>query len=79
MLDHELAARLGATLLAVKSRRFELGITAINPRKKWTAAEEALVGTMPDAKLAEKLGRTVVGVALKRRAFGIPEFQENHE
>jgi hypothetical protein len=76
MPDKELAARLGATLVAVKTRRFEKGIGCLNPCIKWTATEEALVGTLTDDALAAKLGRTEVAIALKRRALGIPPYKE---
>jgi hypothetical protein len=38
----------------------------------WTAEEVALLGTMPDARLAGRLGRTVRAVARKRFDLGVP-------
>lgn len=38
----------------------------------WTAAEEAQLGTMPDAELAQRLGRSLEAVRQRRRARGIP-------
>ena len=37
----------------------------------WTAAEDALLGTAPDAALAPQLGRTAAAVAQRRRRLGI--------
>lgn len=38
----------------------------------WTAEQLALLGTMPDADLAAKIGRTPEAVRCKRTAAGIP-------
>jgi hypothetical protein len=40
----------------------------------WTAEAVALLGTMPDAELAEQLGRTSEAVRRKRARRGIPRF-----
>src|SRR6059036_432956 len=41
---------------------------------EWTLQEQALLGKMPDAELARRLGRTVVAVALRRSRLGIPNY-----
>jgi hypothetical protein len=38
---------------------------------RWTAAELALLGTLPDAEVAERIGRTVGAVPCKRTTLGI--------
>jgi hypothetical protein len=38
----------------------------------WTAEELALLGTMPDAEVAARTGRTVEAVRVKRRRAGLP-------
>ena len=40
----------------------------------WTPEEEALLGTMPDPAVAEKLGRPLKTVGMWRRRIGIPAF-----
>jgi hypothetical protein len=42
------------------------------PSKPWTAAEVALLGTLPDAKLGKRLGRSWKSVQWKRRKLKIP-------
>jgi hypothetical protein len=39
--------------------------------KRWTAAELALLGTLPDEDLAVKLGRAANAVRIKRTRLGI--------
>jgi hypothetical protein len=38
----------------------------------WTAEEDALLGTMPDAEVARRVGRTVRAVRARRRVLRIP-------
>jgi hypothetical protein len=38
---------------------------------RWTPAEVALLGTLPDEELAAQIGKTPVAVSLKRRRLGI--------
>ena len=42
-----------------------------DPGKRWTAAERALLGTLPDEDLAGKLGRAANAVRIKRTRLGI--------
>jgi hypothetical protein len=42
-----------------------------DPEKRWTAAELALLGTLPDEQLAEQLGRTATAVRVQRTRLGI--------
>jgi hypothetical protein len=44
----------------------------------WTPAEVALLGTVPDADLAPRLGRPVAAVRLKRNKLGIPPACDLH-
>lgn len=39
--------------------------------KEWTAAEVKFLGTMPDAEVAKKTGRTIHAVRAKRRKVGL--------
>jgi hypothetical protein len=41
------------------------------PEKRWTAAEVARLGTLPDEQLAEQLGRTAAAVRVQRTRRGI--------
>jgi hypothetical protein len=71
------AARIGRTVGAVRCKRGVLGIprapAAGGGREPWwTAQELALLGTAPDADVAERTGRTVGAVRQKRRERGIP-------
>lgn len=43
--------------------------------RPWTEAEERQLGSLPDAELALKLGRTYSGVVWKRLALGVPAFR----
>jgi hypothetical protein len=40
--------------------------------RRWTEAEVALLGTMPDPDLAERIGSTFLAVRMKRLQSGIP-------
>lgn len=46
-----------------------------NLGKPWTDAEDALLGTMSDGKLGDKLGRSEQGVFTRRRRLDIPPFK----
>jgi hypothetical protein len=43
-----------------------------DPEKRWTEEELALLGTLPDAKVSRKTGRTPGAVRQKREELGIP-------
>jgi hypothetical protein len=38
---------------------------------RWTPAELALLGTLPDEEVAAPIGKTLAAVSLKRRRLGI--------
>src|SRR6185503_7947118 len=64
----EVASKLGRSEAAVMARRFDLGVPLLEPQfKPWTRAEEALLGTKSDAKVARALGRTELAVQVRRR------------
>jgi DNA-binding Xre family transcriptional regulator len=44
----------------------------------WTPEEEALLGTMPDREVAERLNRSLKLVGMWRRKRGIPPFRVQH-
>ena len=52
-------------------RNTEAGDAAVYRGAVWTAEDLALLGTMPDAEVAARLGRTLEGVQLKREQMGI--------
>src|SRR5262249_14847896 len=46
----------------------------------WSADEVRLLGTLPDAEVARRMGRSVNGVRLKRQRLGIPNpFDGRHQ
>ena len=56
-------------------RRRKLRLAPFRPYGRlWHRAEEELLGTMPDRKLARRLKRSVLSVASRRRARHIPIF-----
>jgi hypothetical protein len=42
----------------------------------WTAEQDALLGTVPDADLAEQFGRTENAVRVRRIRLGVATFQD---
>ena len=60
----------------VKERRRRLAIPHYYPdyRRLWTPAEEQLLGTMTDERLARRLKRSVETVRTRRAHKGIPVF-----
>jgi hypothetical protein len=69
-LEHGCRGSLGGTTLARLLKAHGRGNGRINAT--WTAEEDALVGSMPDAELAKRLGRTFEAVGVRRRAKSIP-------
>src|SRR5438876_4658211 len=41
---------------------------------EWTLQEQALLGKMPDAEAAKRLGRTIVAIRVRRQRLNIPNF-----
>ena len=80
MKDKDVAARTGRTVSAVSGHRLVLGVPAFvqrSPRMesfRWTPAKNRQLGTMPDGKLAAKLGCTLNMVLNQRRRLGIKAF-----
>lgn len=71
--DAELAAILGRSAGAIRSRRRALKIDLRDSQfKLWTRAQERLLGTKSDAEIAAMLGRAERGVQLHRQSLGIP-------
>lgn len=65
------AAQLNRTLGSVRYRCMARGVRS-QLRVHWTPALVALLGTMPDAELAKKLGCRLVSVGVRRRKLRIP-------
>src|SRR5437867_4396705 len=57
-------------------RRLRRAITSTGkPRApEWTLQEQALLGKMPDAEAAKRLGRTIVAIRVRRQRLNIPNF-----
>jgi hypothetical protein len=78
--DAEVAERLGCHADTVWQRRKDLRIPSWRPHKpmtparKWTPADDKLLGTMPDTDLAARLRCTVVMVSNRRRKLGVGAF-----
>jgi hypothetical protein len=68
----EVAARIGCSLKSVLQARREFGIRQARPARPWTALEDALLGTEPDAKLALRLHRGALSVRQRRLALSRP-------
>src|SRR5207247_5573050 len=65
--------RLRRSLGAVARRRQLLGGIPAAGFRRWTAEEDALVGTMLDRQLAARLGRSLHAVRLRRqKTLGLP-------
>jgi hypothetical protein len=72
MPDDEVARRVGRTRMAVQKRRFRLRIECKRPEPPhWTEEELALLGTLPDAELAQRLQCSVRRVTRKRKSLNI--------
>src|SRR5438477_10438986 len=59
------------------SKRLDLG-KYLHPgyhAPRWTAGQLALLGTLADADVARRIGRTLGAVRIKREALGIPNPQ----
>lgn len=87
MPDTQIAAQTGIKLYWVRKRRFERGIPTyqipetVETREHrgahtWTVAEEALLGTMPDTVIAERLDLTPSTVTKYRQSLGIESFRK---
>ena len=57
-------------------RRLRRAITSTGkPRApEWTLQEQALLGKMPDAEAAKRLGRTIVAIRVRRQRLNIPNY-----
>jgi hypothetical protein len=74
MSDRQVAQRLGCAYHQADRQRKRLGIPSWRPLLRWkprTAAEDKLVGTMPDQELAGQIGRTRMAVCLRRGQLGL--------
>ncbi|MBI5725557.1 MAG: helix-turn-helix transcriptional regulator [Planctomycetes bacterium] len=59
-------------------RRRRLGLPARKNVRQWTPQEDALLGTMKDRQLGQKLGCTVAVIARRRLSLGIPPFRKTN-
>jgi len=73
MPDAEVVWRIKRTIVAIRKRRLRLGIpNPVPARHVWTQQQIALLGTMPDRKLAEQIRCPDYVVTFKRRSLKIP-------
>lgn len=77
MSDTDLAAKLGCSVNAVNTRRYLLGVSGFRQTRTssymfaWTPENDALLGTMGDRQLSEKLGVPLITVGNRRKLLGI--------
>lgn len=69
--DTQLARELGVSVSRVRDYRDKLGIPVLNPRRRWTRAEDELLETMSDAEVGASLDRNVRSVVARRSRLGI--------
>src|SRR6266699_4899049 len=57
-------------------RRLRRAITSTGKpgAQEWTLHDQALLGKMPDAAAAQRLGRTIVAIRVRRQRLGIPNY-----
>jgi hypothetical protein len=73
MTDAEVAEKTGRNVNAVIKRRLRLGIPNRAPaRHVWTQEQIALLGTLPDRKLAGQIRCPDHVVTFKRQSLKIP-------
>ena len=81
-IDREVAQKIGISTMCVTTKRQQLNIPSFRKRKStnrprrsladWTPQETALLGTMTDSDVAERLDLSASTVRLKRISLGIP-------
>jgi hypothetical protein len=81
-IDREVAQKIGISTMCVTMKRQQMHIPSFRKRKitnrpsrslvDWTPAETALLGTMTDSDVAERLDLGANTVRLKRISLGIP-------
>lgn len=64
--DSRIAKEAGVHLSTVAKLRKKYGIKATKQRRPWLPEEVALLGTLSDAEVARRIGRTKAGVTLER-------------
>jgi hypothetical protein len=50
-----------------------LFIGFVPSRRRWTAAEDRLVRTLPSAEAARRTGRSLDAICMRRRKVGVPD------
>jgi hypothetical protein len=69
---------LERTVTAIQAQRIKLGIPKFEEKsRRWTKEEVAVLGTMPDAIVAQKLNRTKQAIRMQRRLRGIAPVAED--
>jgi hypothetical protein len=69
--DREVARLTGHTFAAVRTRRIGRGLRDPSVRAFWTPEKDRSLGTQSDAKVAQRLNRTLSAVKTRRKALKI--------
>lgn len=74
--DTWIAWDTGMGFRTVRAKRQALGIPPCGLRRLWTPDEEALLGTAPDAEIAQRIGRSKQAVQGRRWLLKIPAWPQ---
>ena len=68
MRDEKLARKIGRSLNAIHTQRFNRGIPCFKSKNHlWRPEDDKILGTRPDHQIAALLGRSTYAVATRRR------------
>jgi hypothetical protein len=74
--DAEVARKIGCPQYTVCKKRVKLGIPARRPflsrYRKWTSAEDKLLGTMFDSEVSRRVNRSRPAILARRKRQKIP-------
>lgn len=75
LTDMAVALKYGRSYDTARAWRIKAGLPAVVQYVRWSRAELAKLGTMPDGELARELGRRASHVKAKREALKIAPFK----
>lgn len=76
--DRDVARQIGRSQGTVRHKRHTLNIPSLTPMRRWTEAENRLLGTLPDAELAGRLNRGITDLEVAQR-LGCPQNIVRHK